>query len=63
MSADIVLLTLDGSGGERNGVLSLRREAFVSADRIDDDRLEILLGPVLLGIYADLGSDASTSDA
>lgn len=44
MSADIVLLTLDGRNGEKNGVLSLSREEFVSADRIDDDRLEIVLG-------------------
>lgn len=52
LPADTLLVTLRGSDGEMSGVLTLSRKAFVRAERLDADRVEVVLGSTLLGIYA-----------
>jgi hypothetical protein len=53
LPADTLLVTLKGSDGEVSGVLSISRSALVEAKRLDADRVEVVLGSTMLGIYAD----------
>lgn len=51
MPKDTVLVHLM-RGEQVSAVLSLTRDLFESAERLDDDRLEITFTGALLGVYA-----------
>lgn len=53
LPGETLLVRLKGSDGEFSGVLSIPRDALLRADRLDADRIELVLGSTMLGIYAE----------